>query len=71
MISNENIRVYNKIMKIKKNKKLTFKELSKKADVPLSTFTSAVYYLKKGHSITLKSVRMIEKAFGMSIFFKD
>ncbi len=66
----ENIELYNKIEKKRKELKLTFTEMAIKTKVPISTLTSAFYSLKAGKNITTGTMRMIDEALGVSFFFK-
>lgn len=69
-ITKENIELYNKIEKKRKELKLTFREMAIKTKVPISTLTSAFYSLKAGKNITTGTMRMIDEALGVSFFFK-
>lgn len=69
-IIKENIDLYNEIEKKRKELNLTFSEMSEKIKVPISTLTSAFYSLKAGNNITTGTMRMIDEALGVSIFFK-
>lgn len=69
-IIKENIELYNKIEKKRKELKLTFTEMAIKTKVPISTLTSAFYSLKAGKNITTGTMRMIDEALGVSFFFK-
>ena len=69
-IKKENIELYNKIEKKRKELKLTFTEMAIKTKVPISTLTSAFYSLKAGKNITTGTMRMIDEALGVSFFFK-
>lgn len=69
-IIKENMNLYNEIEKKRKELNLTFSEMAKKIKVPISTLTSAFYSLKAGNNITTGTMRMIDEALGVSIFFK-
>lgn len=69
-IIEENVDLYNEIEKKRKELNLTFSEMAKKTKVPISTLTSAFYSLKAGNDITTGTMRMIDEALGVSIFFK-
>lgn len=69
-IIKENMNLYNKIEKKRKELNLTFSEMAKKMEVPISTLTSAFYSLKAGNNITTGTMHMIDEALGVSIFFK-
>lgn len=69
-IIKENMNLYNKIEKKRKELNLTFSEMARKIKVPISTLTSAFYSLKAGNNITTGTMRMIDEALGVSIFFK-
>lgn len=69
-VENKNIELYNKIEEKRKELALTFNEMAKKIEVPVSTLTSAFYSLKAGNNITTGTMRMIDEALGVSIFFE-
>lgn len=69
-VKNKNIELYNKIEEKRKELALTFNEMAKKIEVPVSTLTSAFYSLKAGNNITTGTMRMIDEALGVSIFFE-
>ena len=66
----ENVALYNKVEKKRKELGLTFAAMAKKIKVPISTLTSAFYSLKAGNNITTGTMRMIDEALGVSIFFE-
>lgn len=69
--TNENIELYNKIEKKRKELKLTFAEMAKQIEVPISTLTSAIYSLKAGNNVTIGTIRKIENSLGVSFFFEN
>lgn len=70
-LSNENIELYIKIEKKRKELRLTFAEMAEQIKVPISTLTSAIYSLKAGNNVTIGTIRMIEKSLGASFFFEN
>lgn len=68
-IDENSIEFWKKIQETKKELKITFKEMSLKANVPVSTLSTAISNLKAGKRVTTGTLKQIEKALGKPIFF--
>ncbi|MFR8990573.1 MAG: hypothetical protein ACLVH9_05335 [Fusobacterium sp.] len=68
-IYKQNLELYKKFIKKKKELGLTFELMQEKTKIPQSTISSAVYRLKEGKSVTTKTLNMLNEVLGETIFF--